>query len=310
MTANWTLRQRWRYAIKPESWPKLLVPMLLGQAVGVFASGSMTLGPLLFGVLFTVLDGVFIVLLNDWSDQDVDRIKREMFPDGCSPKTIPDGILTPKTVLIAGLLAGLAAALAGVLFGRILDRPLLAAAAVGSLSIFVAYSLPPIKLNYRGGGEVLEAVGVGFALPWINAYAQSGEVWAPSYGLFAGFVLLSMASALASGLSDEVSDARGGKTTCATLWGNARVRRSVELLVPLALGCWFLASLAGGAPLWVVSAAAIATGLNLVRVVTASDHAVTNAFRAQKLYKLYLHRAIWYGGQVLAAGLLLHLAFV
>jgi len=308
MTTDWTLRQRWLYAIKPESWPKLLVPMAIGQAVGVFASGSMGFGALLFGVLFTVLDGVFIVLMNDWSDQGVDRIKREMFPDGCSAKTIPDGILTPNTVLVGGLLAGLTAVLVGVLFGGLLDRPLLAAAAVGSLLIFIAYSMPPLKLNYRGGGELLEAVGVGLVLPWINAYAQSGEIWAAGYGLFAGFVALSMASALASGLSDEVSDAKGGKTTCATMWGNAWVRRSVELLVPVALGLWLLISFAGAVPIWVVCAAAIVVGWHLVRVVKASGHAVTNAFKAQKLYKLRLHRGIWYGGLALAAGLLLHLA--
>jgi len=308
MTTNWTPRQRWLYAIKPDSWPKLLVPMALGQAVGVFACASISPGALLFGVLFTVLDGIFIVLLNDWSDQDVDRIKRQMFPDGCSPKTIPDGILTPRTVLVAGLLAGLTAALMSALFGVILDRPLLAVAAVGCLTIFIAYSLPPLKLNYRGGGEVLEALGVGFALPWINAYAQSGEVWAPGYELFAGFVLLSLASALASGLSDEVSDAKGGKTTCATMWGNAWVRRSVELLVPVALGLWFLTSLAGAVPVWVVCGAVIVAGLGQVRVVGASGEAVTNAFKAQKLYKLHLHRAIWYGSLVLAAGLLLNLA--
>lgn len=306
MTMCWTLKQRWLYAIKPASWPKLLVPMVLGQAVGIYAAGSVNLGAVLFGLLFTILDGLFIVLLNDWSDQDVDLIKRDMFPDGCSPKTIPDGILPAQTVLISGLAAGVGAVLVSFGFGSLLDRPLLGLAAGGSLSIFVAYSLPPIMLNYRGGGEVLEAAGVGFALPWINAYAQSGEVWAPGYGLYAGFVALSMASAIASGLSDEVSDAKGGKTTFATMWGNVRARRCGELLVPVALGLWFLVALVGAVPIWVAGVAAIAVWFHYLRVRAASDHAVTNAFEAQKLYKLHLHHAVWHGGLLLAAGLLLH----
>ena len=310
MTTNWSLRQKWLYAIKPASWPKLLVPMALGQAVGIFASGSLSPGALLFGFLFTVLDGIFIVLMNDWSDQRVDRIKREMFPDDCSPKTIPDGILTPRAVLAIGLSAGLVAVLLGYLFGSSLDRPMLAVSAVVCLSIFVAYSLPPLKLNYRGGGEVLEAVGVGFALPWINAYAQSGEIWAPGYGLFAGFVLLSLASALASGLSDEMSDRKGGKTTFATVLGNARVRHGTELLVPLALGLWFLTSFTGPVPVWAVGVAGIVVVIYLLRVFAASGDAVTNAFKAQKLYKLHLHHAIWYGSQVLAAGLLIDLTLI
>ncbi|MEB3327874.1 MAG: hypothetical protein VKQ33_01435 [Candidatus Sericytochromatia bacterium] len=36
---------------------------------------------------------MFIVPLDDWADARVDRLKREMFPTGCSPKTIPDGVL-------------------------------------------------------------------------------------------------------------------------------------------------------------------------------------------------------------------------
>ena len=87
-----TLGGRWLYAAKPGSWPKLLVPMLLGQAMGVAALGAVRVEAILVGVAFTVLDLLFIVFLNDYFDRRVDAVKREMFPDGCSPKTIPDGI--------------------------------------------------------------------------------------------------------------------------------------------------------------------------------------------------------------------------
>lgn len=305
LARDWSTARRWRHAIKPGSWPKLLVPMALGQVMGVVASGQVSLAGLVLGFAFTILDGIFIVTLNDWGDARVDRIKRQMFPDGCSPKTIPDGILPAGALLRAGLLAGAGAALVGAIGELWLGRPGLFAAALGCLSIFVAYSLPPLQLNYRGGGELLEALGVGAALPLLHAYLQSGVAWAPPYELVLGFVWLSLASALASGLSDERSDARGGKTTFTTLWGNAAAREAAEWALPIGLACWLITALRHPSmvPLWGVVAAAGAVGWAMTRLLLVSPLAVTDAFGAIRLYKLHLHRAIWYGALTLSAAM-------
>jgi 1,4-dihydroxy-2-naphthoate octaprenyltransferase/chlorophyll synthase len=89
---------RWLYALKPASWPKLFVPALFGQLIGAVPSNGLDERAVGWGVGFTVLGLGFIVLLNDWGDREVDAIKRKMFPDGCSPKTIPDGILDARAV--------------------------------------------------------------------------------------------------------------------------------------------------------------------------------------------------------------------
>src|SRR5689334_4070582 len=76
-------------ALKPGSWPKLLVPMVLGQTLGAAEAGRLSLGGLATGVAFTAADAVFIVLSNDWADREVDALKRRLFPSAGSPKTIP-----------------------------------------------------------------------------------------------------------------------------------------------------------------------------------------------------------------------------
>src|SRR5690606_26441979 len=144
------------------------------------------------------------VLLNDWGDQEVDRVKRAMFPSS-SKKTIPDGVLPAPLVLLVGALAGVGAALVALAGEISLDRPWLTVAALAAMGLFVAYTLPPLRLNYRGGGELLEALGVGVVLPWINAYAQSGRALAPGLIVLPGFAVLSLSSAIASGISDERS---------------------------------------------------------------------------------------------------------
>ncbi|MEM6732786.1 MAG: prenyltransferase, partial [Myxococcota bacterium] len=254
------------------------------------------------GVLFVLADLLYIVFLNDWADADVDRIKRSMFPDGCSPKTIPDRILSPNALLAAGACAGLVGLAFAFVFGQRLGRPLLGPAAVVALAVFWAYTLPPFRLNYRGGGELLEAFGVGGVLPWLNAYAQSGEIWNSAYALLFPFVLLSLSSAVASGLSDERSDVEGGKRTIANTWGNTRARRVVEILLVAGAIGWALT------PLWVTQvqlgiplvAAAVALAF-LPRLLSKTDRAVTDAFREQGLYKQELHRAIWWSATAMAA---------
>lgn len=289
--------RRWLYALKPASWPKLLVPMLLGQGLGIASAGRPSAGALAFGVVFTLLDLAFIVLMNDWADRRVDAIKRRMFPEGGSPKTIPDGVLRSADVLLGGMASGLAALVASSLSAWLLHNSALLWAGPLCLLLFFAYSLPPLRLNYRGGGEVLEMLGVGLALPWLNALAQSGRLWTPELLALPGFIAMSLASAVASGLGDERSDRAGGKRTVVTMIGNRPARALVEALVPFGAGLWILCALLSPALSFFAALPASAVTLWSFRTTRQrSAAATTDAFAAQGAYKLALHRAIWWGG--------------
>lgn len=295
---------RWLYALKPGSWPKLLVAAALGQGIGVATTGVIDLRGLLVGGLFTVLLLAFIVLINDWGDQDVDEIKRRLYPDGCSPKTIPDGVLDPGAVLLAGVGAGvLAIAVAG--FAELwLDRAGLAMMALSCLGLLVLYTLPPLRLNYRGGGELLEMLGVGLLLPWWNAIAQGGEPSPATIVVLPAFALLCLSSALASGLADEHSDRLGGKKTFTTMFGPDAVRQSVEGLVVGAILVW------GGLPwlapqaarLWMVLPVVVVMSIDLFEL-WAHDHSVGDPMHRR--YKYRLHQCIWRGGLMMTAMLCL-----
>lgn len=306
-TPSMSLSQRWWYALKPASWPKVFMPALLGQAVGAASAGRVSTGALAFGALWMLADVSFIVLLNDWGDREVDTLKRRMFPQGCSPKTIPDGLLPAGALLGAGLGAGAVALLLAWGAGVALGRPLLLPLAALCLLLFAAYTLPPLRLNYRGGGELLEMLGVGGLLPALHAYAQCGDVAPPWLrALIPGLWALALASALASGLSDEESDRAGGKRTFTTTLGNAATRRAVAGLWGLGLLLWLgvpcLTADVSSAK-WVVPAL-LPTLFFGVRFLRRSPAAVTNAFGAQAAYKLELHRALWWGMLVLAGSVL------
>lgn len=311
-----TSYQRWRHALKPGSWSKLFVPAFFGQFLGAAHLGRLDLVPLAAGMALTCLMLAFIVLVNDFADRDVDAIKRRRFPSGGSPKTIPDAILPAHRVLAAGMLAGVLALAFGFFAEGWLNRPQAGLATALALGLFAAYSLPPIRLNYRGGGELLEGVGVGFVLPWLQAYLQGGLgafdlAWLPrAWPLLIGLVLLSLASAIASGLSDEVSDREGGKRTFTTTLGNPLARRLVELCVALAALAWILAGFfATHVPLVVTLAPVLWLLVRLRELWAISPDAVTNAFAAQARYKAALHRGSWRATEALGALLLFHRMF-
>ncbi len=292
--ASRSLLGRWTYAAKIASWPKLLVPMIFGQALGVAAAGAVSWSALGFGLGLVVCHLLFVVFLNDWGDRRVDRIKRQMFPDDCSPKTIPDQVLSARALLGAGLVAGVG--LIGLAFAAqiVLGRPGLIWTGFGMLALFAAYTLPPLKLNYRGGGEWIEALGVGVGLPCLGIYLQAGEIWGRELWMLPGFTLLAGCSALASGLADEQSDRRGGKRTYASEYGNRATRALIERLVLAGAVLWAASMrLAHVVPAPIGALAIVIVIVNWRWMRKLSPQATTNAFAEQKLYKHFLHQAQW-----------------
>ncbi|MEZ4385309.1 MAG: prenyltransferase [Nannocystaceae bacterium] len=300
--------KRWLYALKVASWPKLLAPVLLGQAIGGVSAAAWSPAATLVALAYALALTAAIVLLNDYGDRDVDALKRRLFPDGCSAKTIPDGVLSAQAVLLAGL--GAAALSLGIaVFGELwLGRPGLALAAALGLGVFLAYSFPPLRRNYSGGGEYLEMLGVGLLLPWLSAYLQGGDpVPALAGALLPGFALLALASAVTSGLADEVSDRRGGKTTFATRYGNPFCRVLGENLIAAGAILWAFAARVVPELLtpWTLLPAILALLFHWRALIELSDAATTNRFAAIRRYKGQLNQAIAQAAALLALALVI-----
>src|SRR5690606_29918728 len=189
-------QRRWLHAVKLASWPKVLAPALLGQVLGYMSSGTFSWGGAAVGLGFAACATVYVVLLNDWFDADVDALKRRMFPDAGSPKTIADAIVPAESVLLAGAGFGLMAA-ATVLCGELLlpDRLGLMLGGCVGLPRLMLCSAAPVRLNDRGVGELVEALGVGVLVPWWSAYAQGGVLLSEWYAWrLPGMALLALAS--------------------------------------------------------------------------------------------------------------------
>lgn len=296
-------QRRWLYALKVSSWPKLLAPIILGQAIGGVTAGAWDPFASLLSLAFGVSLTCAIVLLNDYSDRDVDALKRNLYPEGCSPKTIPDRILGAQSVLLAGIAAAAISLGLAILGEHGFDRPGLFLAAGLSLGIFLAYSFRPLRANYSGGGEYLEMLGVGVVLPWFSAYLQGGDpAPALAWALLPGFALLALASAVTSGLADEVSDRLGGKTTIASRHGNPFCRLVGENLLGGGAILWAFSSRLAPELLspWTILPAIVVLIAHWRSIATLSETAKTANFPALRAYKGRINQAIARSTVVLA----------
>ena len=300
------LGTRWLYALKPASWPKVLAPAMLGIALTLRHPDAHRTTGLVLAALHAVATVAFLVTTNDWADERVDRIKRRRFPDGCSPKTIPDGILPARALGIAAIACALLMVALGVVAGlRHNSMQPLVFSVLGIVALS-AYSLPPLRLNYRGGGEFLEAGGVGIGMPIAAAsFLYPLPLRGPLLWLLAGLFFTALSSAIASGLSDEESDREGGKRTVTTALGNRRARQLS--LASLALGgaIWFGAHLTGTLPKATALPLLLLLGFGTL-AANRSDAAVTGAFAAQARFKSALHAAIWSATVAWAAAVALY----
>lgn len=283
---------RWRYALKPAGWPKIVVPASAGYALGALNAESFDARTLPLGIAWTVSNVIFVVCLNDVADVPVDTLKRSLFPE-TSPKTIPDGILPKAALVAAGMTALGTMVLTGIVAALWLGRTHMAWASLASAAFFLAYSFPPARLNYRGGGELLEALGVGAFTPGVLHYLASGHVADPSLLWFVcGYVPLSLSSAVASGLADESSDARAKKHTLVVRLGNGPAKALVLTLIGLGCAAWITAAICGES-LWVVTPAVLNASLPLLRLPSLGKRATTDAFLWIRRYKHVLHQGMW-----------------
>jgi len=189
-----------------------------------------------------IFSQLFIVLMNDFSDRDADAYHLRVYPELIDKRIIPLGFVSSKKVIIAGLLSGiLVIVLAVVLFK--MGRPQILPLSLIGLLLLWAYSFPPIKLNYRGGGELLEISGTGILLPFLGAFVAS-TTWDISQAHYLFPVLIySIISSLASSLKHEPPDRENGKKTVCVLFGPSFVHRVIwglQILSRIWCGLLFL----------------------------------------------------------------------
>jgi 1,4-dihydroxy-2-naphthoate octaprenyltransferase len=229
------LARRWWFAIRPGALPKVLFPMGLGIVLALTRGGFPGVGGVVRAVLAGVLIQLATLLFNDLGDAEADRFHLRLAPDSLGPRVIPLGWLSARALAVAAM-----SATAGFLVLSIWQQSHggsrgMLVLCLCALAMPMLYSLPPVRLNYRGGGEVLEILGIGLLLPWLG-WAFCGLPldsfpwlwWLPA-------MTLAGSSSLGSGLGHCDVDRQTGKNTLAVRSGPRFAAGASLFLMALAL---------------------------------------------------------------------------
>jgi 1,4-dihydroxy-2-naphthoate octaprenyltransferase len=209
----------WLRAARPASQSYIALPLLLGQALAYRYGQAFDLSVLCWVQLFGVLDQLFIVFANDYADRETDRDNATPTAFSGGSRVLVDGQLPPERLASAARWAAAGLLLVCAVLAIAYRRPWALPLGLLALSLLWSYSYRPLALSYRGGGELLQLIGVGLCLPLFGYYAQLGTLAAFPWPLFWVLLPTQLACAVATGLPDEPSDRRARKRTAAVLLG-------------------------------------------------------------------------------------------
>ena len=209
----------WIKAARMPSFFYLLPPFALGLLLackeGAFWSESL----FSIGILYIFFLQLFIVFANDLADVETDELNENPTIFSGGSRVLVHSLLSVKE-LITGSLSTLIVTiiLVCVLAYKTGSVSVLGLGFMGPFLLWI-YSYEPFKLSYRGGGELLQALGLSFVLPLLGFKVFGGNQL--SQCLLVGFVSFptQLACAMTTAIPDAVSDAKSHKNTFVVMLG-------------------------------------------------------------------------------------------
>ena len=255
----------WIQAARPLAHANLAIPLLVGEVMAWAVTGALDLRLVLLTHLAAVLDQLFIVFANDVADEDADRANDVPTPFSGGSRVLVEGKISTAALRRASWLAVLALMALAAFMALGMDRPLLFPLWVGGIALLWAYSYAPLRLSYRGYGELAQGLGLGVGLPLIGYYTVAGSFDGFVWEALAPLFLLGFAGNINTALPDAEPDAAADKRSWPVRFGVSRARK--HTLQILGLATFMTPFLLPGAPqsTWV----AVEVGPALVLLIGA-----------------------------------------
>ena len=230
--------------------PKFLVYSLLfyglGSAAVVYEGRSLDFGWWVEGQLFVWSTHLMTHYCNDYFDLEADSANLAPTRWTGGSRVLVEGRLRPMTGLATAFV------LLFVALGLALAMPAARARwlALATIALAWFYTAPPLRLNYRGLGEVTVATVLGVSVPLLAYALQSGRLRAPAalLGALVPIFALQTARMLQMNLADHDGDRAAGKRTLAVALGRRLARQTIAAGQVFAYGAIVALALGGVLP--------------------------------------------------------------
>lgn len=202
----------------------LVTSVLVGAALA-WHEGSFHLGYLLLTVVGIACVNAGLNMSNDYFDHlsGTDDVNQELTPFSGGSRTIQEGIMTARQVLMWSLFFYLISIIVGLYLTVVRGLTVLW---LGIAGVFIAFfsSAPPFKLSYRGHGlgELVTGIGCGPLIVIGSYYVQALRITREAVWASIPMGLLGAALIWINQLPDYEADKTAGKHTLAVVFGRQR----------------------------------------------------------------------------------------
>jgi len=226
----------WLKAARAPFFTGSLAPIIVGTATAFYEAGAVSWPRAVLALLALICLHAGANLANDYYDHlsgsdDINVSRAPPFTGGS--QFIQDGRAQPREILFASLLSlGLGSAI-GIYIVLVTGWPILVLGIIGAATGFF-YTAPPLKLGYRGLGEVFVLLDFGL-LPVLGAHYVQTRSFSAGPAVAGVVVGLLMANVLwINQFQDADADAAAGKRHCVVRLGRRASSRVHAALFALA----------------------------------------------------------------------------
>ncbi len=292
---------RWRAWVLAARVPTLtaaVAPVMVGTAA---AAGDGMFAPL--PAIAALVAAVCIQIGTNFHNDALDFLQGADTSRRLGPaRATQSGLLSARQVLAGAYLCLGIAAAAGIYLVALRGWPVLMVG-LASIAAALAYTASPLRLGYRGLGDLFVFLFFGVVAVVGSDYVQTGSVRAVAVAASVPVGLLAAAILVLNNLRDIETDRAAGKRTLAVRLGARATRAQYVCCLAGAVAAPAALRLAGllGSWFW-LPWLAVPTMVGLVRIVLRHDAAVALVGALKRTARLLLVY-----GALLAASLLLKL---
>ncbi|MEE9614033.1 MAG: 1,4-dihydroxy-2-naphthoate octaprenyltransferase [Thermodesulfobacteriota bacterium] len=220
-------------AARPQFFPAVVVPVVLGAAAAWHLAGTFSLWLLIPTLLAAVLYHGGINVINDYFDHlngtdDINKTPLTPFTGGS--RMIQKGLMTPLETLVLGTVLLTAGSLIGIYLVFICGWPLLLIGLVG-LTTGLLYSAPPVFFAGRGLGELMVGLNFGVLTVAGSYFVQTGSLRAEIIFISLPISFLIAALLYINEFPDYEADRAAGKRNLVVRLGPERGRWGLVVIV-------------------------------------------------------------------------------
>ena len=231
----------WLRAVRAPFLAATIVPVALGSVLAWHATGRLAGLRLLLTALGAILVHAGTNLLNEYADHvsGADAANATPMPFSGGSRVIQEGLLAPRTILLASRLSFIAGAGAGLYLNSVVRGNIILALGAAGVFLGYFYSARPLRIGYRGFGLGEISVGIGFGpLMVLGAYYVQAEILSLEVLLLSlPLAVLIMLVLIINWFPDRESDLSVGKRTLVGVLGR---KRAVHVYLTLLAGAFAL----------------------------------------------------------------------